>query len=119
MTAGLTTRLLYVMRFSEDISVVSLLLRIPGISPCWRSPHWRAVCRKMLLDSSWHSWYVFNRPGYNTISRDDVFGTPAYTATEMLTGESYGLQVGPWAFDVKLYELITGNVTLAPLRYLN
>jgi serine/threonine protein kinase len=54
------------------------------------------------------------RPGENTIPRDDVFGTPAYTAPEMFTGEPYGREVDLWAFGVMLYELITGNVSLAP-----
>jgi len=48
-------------------------------------------------------------PGENTIPRDDVFGTPAYTAPEMFTGEPYGREVDLWAFGVMLYELITGN----------
>lgn len=49
------------------------------------------------------------RPGENTIPRDDVFGTPAYTAPELFTGEPYGREVDLWAFGVMLYELITGN----------
>jgi serine/threonine protein kinase len=58
-------------------------------------------------------------PGENTIPRDDVFGTPAYTAPEMFIGEPYGREVDLWAFGVMLYELLTGNVRLAPLRYPN
>ncbi|KAH9999540.1 kinase-like domain-containing protein [Russula vinacea] len=49
------------------------------------------------------------RPGENTIPRDDMFGTPAYTAPEMFTGEPYGREVDLWAFGVMLYELMTGN----------
>ena len=52
------------------------------------------------------------RPGENTIPRDDMFGTPAYTAPEMFTGEPYGREVDLWAFGVMLYELMTGNVSL-------
>jgi serine/threonine protein kinase len=53
------------------------------------------------------------RPGEITIPCDDMFGTPAYTAPEMFTGEPYGREVDLWAFGVMLYELITGNVSLA------
>ena len=42
-----------------------------------------------------------------------MFGTPAYTAPEMFTGEPYGREVDLWAFGVMLYELLTGNVSLA------
>jgi serine/threonine protein kinase len=49
------------------------------------------------------------RLGENTLPRDDMFGTPAYTAPEMFTGEPYGREVDLWAFGVMLYELLTGN----------
>ena len=58
-------------------------------------------------------------PGENMIPRDDTFGTPAYTCPEMFTGEPYGREVDLWAFGVMLYELITGNVSLAHSRHLN
>jgi len=47
--------------------------------------------------------------GGNTISSDDMFGTPAYTPPEIFTGEAYGCEVDIWAFGVMLYELITGK----------
>ena len=46
----------------------------------------------------------------DTISYDDMFGTPAYTPPEVFTGQPFGREVDLWAFGVMLYELITGNV---------
>ena len=46
----------------------------------------------------------------DTVSIDDMFGTPAYTAPEMFIGKPYGREVDLWAFGVMLYELITGQV---------
>jgi serine/threonine protein kinase len=46
----------------------------------------------------------------DTVSIDDMFGTPAYTPPEIFTSEPYGREVDLWAFGVMLYELITGKV---------
>jgi serine/threonine kinase 32 len=53
------------------------------------------------------------RPEENTIPCDDMLGTLAFTAPEMFMGKPYGREVDLWAFGVMLYELITGNVSLA------
>ncbi|KAI0250591.1 kinase-like domain-containing protein [Lactifluus subvellereus] len=45
----------------------------------------------------------------DTITTDDMFGTPAYTPPEVFTGKPYGREVDLWAFGVMLYELITGK----------
>ncbi|KAI0301906.1 kinase-like domain-containing protein [Multifurca ochricompacta] len=50
--------------------------------------------------------------GENTISSDEMFGTPAYTPPEVFTGQPYGREVDLWAFGVMLYELIAGRVKL-------
>jgi cGMP-dependent protein kinase len=42
-----------------------------------------------------------------------MFGTPAYTAPELFWGKPYGCEVDLWAFGVMLYELLTGEVSLA------
>ncbi|KAH9037692.1 kinase-like domain-containing protein [Lactarius pseudohatsudake] len=46
----------------------------------------------------------------NTVSGNEMFGTPAYTPPEVFAGRPYGREVDIWAFGVMLYELITGRV---------
>jgi serine/threonine protein kinase len=52
--------------------------------------------------------------GQDTISSNEMFGTPAYTPPEVFGGRPYGREVDIWAFGVMLYELITGKVCLCP-----
>ena len=52
--------------------------------------------------------------GQDTISSNEMFGTPAYTPPEVFGGRPYGREVDIWAFGVMLYELITGKVRLCP-----
>ncbi|KAH9054166.1 kinase-like domain-containing protein [Lactarius vividus] len=47
--------------------------------------------------------------GQNTVSGNEMFGTPAYTPPEVFAGRPYGREVDIWAFGVMLYELITGR----------
>ncbi|KAF8271669.1 kinase-like domain-containing protein [Lactarius quietus] len=47
--------------------------------------------------------------GQDTISSNEMFGTPAYTPPEVFAGRPYGREVDIWAFGVMLYELITGK----------
>jgi serine/threonine protein kinase len=47
--------------------------------------------------------------GQDTISSNEMFGTPAYTPPEVFGGRPYGREVDIWAFGVMLYELITGK----------
>jgi serine/threonine protein kinase len=47
--------------------------------------------------------------GQNTISSNEMFGTPAYTPPEVFAARPYGREVDIWAFGVMLYELITGR----------
>jgi serine/threonine protein kinase len=49
----------------------------------------------------------------DTLSIDDMFGTPAYTPPEIFTGKPYSREVDLWAFGVMLYELITGKVKIS------
>lgn len=63
MTAGITTWLLYVMRFSNDMNVVSLLLTVyprnTTLLEISTRCYWIKVRREMLFGSTWQSWYVF------------------------------------------------------------
>ena len=55
--------------------------------------------------------------GQDTISSNEMFGTPAYTPPEVFGGRPYGREVDIWAFGVMLYELITGRVCLCALIF--